>query len=126
MLDLKNIILSDELHFNVMNKPNRPIFRKLPTTKPEFQLSTPLHFAKGAALIITKELYFAMLEHIFQDEQNSDIWFQHDGASAHTALMAMEWLKSRFQNQIISGRNEFPWPDISLKLSPLIYFDEVM
>ena len=59
------------------------------------------------ALTITKERYVAMFEHVFQDEQNSDIWFQQDGTPAHTSLMAMDWMKSRFQNQIISARSDF-------------------
>ena len=49
----------------------------------------------GAAITITIERYFAMLEHGFQDEQNSDVWFKQDGAPAHTSLMAIEWLNSR-------------------------------
>ena len=57
----------------------------------------------GAAFTIIEERYVALLEHVFQDEQNSDIWFKQDGAPAHTSLMAVEWLKSRFQNQIMSG-----------------------
>ena len=36
--------------------------------------------------------------------------------------MAMELMKSRFQNQIISGRSEFPWPSRTPDLSPLDFF----
>ena len=38
-----------------------------------------------AALTITTERYVALLEHVFQDEQNSETWFQHDDAPAHTS-----------------------------------------
>ena len=96
MTTAAGIIFSDESHFYVISKPKRQNFRKWSTTKPEFQVSTPLHSAKvtvwcgltatgiigpsfyedpetGAALTITKERYVSMLEHVFQDEQNSDI-----------------------------------------------------
>ena len=76
----------------------------------------------GAAHTITKERYVATFEHVFQDEQNSVIWFQQDSTPAHTSLIAMEWLWSRFQNKIISGRSEFPQPARSPDLSPHDFF----
>ena len=96
ILDLKDTIFSDESHFYIMSKPNRQNFRKLSSTKPEIKVSKPLHSVKvtvwcvvtapkiiglflyedletGAALTITEERYVTMLEHVFQDEHNSDI-----------------------------------------------------
>ena len=61
----------------------------------------------GAAVTITKERYVDMLEHNFQDEQDSELWFQLDGAPAHTSRMAMDWLNSGFQNKLISNKYEF-------------------
>ena len=40
------MIFSDDWHFYVMNESNRQNFKKWSTTKPEFQVSTPLHSAK--------------------------------------------------------------------------------
>ena len=44
----------------------------------------------GAALTIANEQYVAMVEFVFQDEQNSRNWFYQDGAPSHTSLRAME------------------------------------
>ena len=66
-----------------------------------------------------KERYVQMLEHIFVDEQDSELWFQQDGAPPHTSRMAMDWLNSRFQNQLISNKCEFSWPARSPDLSPV-------
>ena len=63
-----------------------------------------------------------MLEHIFRDEQDSELWFQQDGAPAHTSRMAMGWLNLRLQNQLISNKCEFSWPARSPDLSPLDFY----
>ena len=36
-----------------------------------------------------------------------DIWFQQDSATAHTSVIARDWLKSRFGNKVISHRTDF-------------------
>ena len=48
ILDLKNINLSDESHFFVNGMSNRQNFTMWSATKPEFQVSIPLHSAKMA------------------------------------------------------------------------------
>lgn len=53
---------------------------------------------------------------------HSDIWFQQDGATAHTSSKARAWLKSRFGNKVISHLTDFPWPARSPDLSPLDFF----
>ena len=51
-----------------------------------------------------------------------DVWFQQDGATSHTSSPALEWLKSRFGDKIISQRTEFSWSVTSPDPSPLDYF----
>ena len=46
ILDLKTILFSDEAHLYVMIESNRQKLMNWSTTKPEFQVSTPLHPAK--------------------------------------------------------------------------------
>ena len=49
-------------------------------------------------------------------------WFQQDGATSHTTVECLHWLKETFQNRLISHKSEFPWPPRSPDLSPLDFF----
>ena len=74
---------------------------------------------------ITKEWYTDMLTQIFPEDSesvDSSTVFQQDGAPAHTSRMAMEFLKNRFPNRLISKNSDFLWPPRSLDLNPLDFF----
>jgi hypothetical protein len=51
----------------------------------------------------------------------SIIWFQQDGATAHTARASMEVIQEMFPEHIISLRSELPWPACSPDLSACDY-----
>ena len=45
-----------------------------------------------------------------------------DGAPAYTSKMAIEWLKDRFPEKLISLKSEFIWPPRSPDLNPLDFY----
>ena len=47
----------------------------------------------GNACTITTETYIEMLETVMNVDITPDIWFQQDGATAHTSVIARDWLK---------------------------------
>ena len=62
----------------------------------------------GNACTVTTDTYIEMLETFMSGYLHPDIWFQQDGATAHTSLKARAWLKSRFGNKVISHLTDFP------------------
>ena len=50
----------------------------------------------GNARTVNSEAYIEMLIALMTDNIHPDIWFQQDGATAHTSLPAIDWLKNRF------------------------------
>ncbi len=50
------------------------------------------------------------------------LYWQQDGATAHTARIVMDFLKEQFGDRIISRRSNHPWPASSPDLSPLDFF----
>ena len=63
---------------------------------------------QGEALTINGDRYRAMLnEFLFtkiQEEHIGNIWFQHKGATCHTAEATLDVLRSVFEDRIISRR----------------------
>ena len=51
-----------------------------------------------------------------------DVWFQQDGATAHTARASMELLREHFPGRLISLRGDLPWPTRSPYLTPCDFF----
>ena len=49
-------------------------------------------------------------------------YFQQDGAPCHCSTDALEFLKQKFSNRVISRRTDCPWPARSPDLSPLDYW----
>ena len=144
-LDIKSIIFSDESHIHLNKFMNKQNFRMWSRNKPMVVFEKPLHSLKvtvwcgmsgnrlygpfffedaqtGNACTITKETYIEMLETVMNVDITPDIWFQQDGATAHTSVIARDWLKSRFGNKVISHRTDFLWPARSPDLSPLDFF----
>jgi hypothetical protein len=50
------------------------------------------------------------------------MWFQQDGATAHTARASTEVVREMFLEHVISLRGEIPWPARSPDLSASDYF----
>ena len=76
----------------------------------------------GNAFTITTETYIEMLETVMNVDITPYVWFQQDGATAHTSVIAKDWLKWRFGNKVISHRTDFPWQAKSPDLSPFNFF----
>ena len=54
--------------------------------------------------------------------ENATVWFQQDGATAHTAKKSMDVLRGLFPAHLISLRGDIGWPVRSPDLSPCDYF----
>jgi hypothetical protein len=50
------------------------------------------------------------------------MWFQHDGAPAHNAIIARHHLNHEFPRRWIGRGSEFPWPARSPDLNPLDFY----
>ena len=55
-------------------------------------------------------------------KSGKDITFQQDGAPPHWRTEVLDWLSSKFGNNIISYKTARPWPAKSPDLSPLDYW----
>jgi hypothetical protein len=51
-----------------------------------------------------------------------DVWFQQDGATAHTSRVSMTVLWQHFPGSLISLRGDLHWPARSPDLTPCDYF----
>ena len=147
-LDPADIIFSDESHVYLSSSPNKQNSRLWRAKKPEIRVHVPLHSMKvtvwgglsgsrvfgpyyyeeeetGKATTVTKERYTAMLSEIFpedSDEIGCNPVFMQDGAPAHTSRVAMDWLKNRFGDKLISNKSDFIWPPRSPDLNPLDFY----
>ena len=96
----------------------------------EFGVLGPYFFEdkNGSTVTITSTHYIEMLENFLQPqlkELAADvevIWFQQDGATAHTAQRTMCYLREHFPRYIISHRGNIPWPARSPDLAPCDFF----
>jgi hypothetical protein len=50
---------------------------------------------------------------------NHTLWFQQDGATAHTAVFNIAALRRLFQQRVISRFGDLPWPARSPDLTAL-------
>ena len=55
-------------------------------------------------------------------EDNNAVWFQQDGATAHTAGETIDLLREIFGERLVSKNSEFSWPPRSPDLSAPDYF----
>ncbi|GFV33443.1 uncharacterized protein TNCV_139171 [Trichonephila clavipes] len=95
----KRILFSDEAHFwlnGYVNKQNCRIWSK---ANPQVYVETPLH-----------------------PEKLTELWFQQDGATCHTARATIDLLKDTFGDHLISRFGPVNWPPRSCDLTPLDYF----
>ena len=79
----------------------------------------PYFFFLNLDTAAVKESYNATFQQFFGYVQETDVWFQQDGATWQTAKMSMDWLRSRFQNRIISIKPNVFRPPKLPELSPL-------
>lgn len=74
---------------------------------------------RGEAVTVTGARYRPMLQNFLRPavQNYPQLWFQQDGATAHTARETMAILQDIFGDLIISRRSAFSWPSRSPDLS---------
>ncbi|GFX86922.1 histone-lysine N-methyltransferase SETMAR [Trichonephila clavipes] len=96
----KRILFSDEAHFWLNGYVNKQNCRIWSEANPQGYVETPsLH-----------------------PEKLTELWFQQDGATCHTARATIDLLKDTFGDHLISRFGPVNWPPRTYDLTPLDYF----
>lgn len=145
---IANLIMTDEAHFYLNGDVNKQNCRIWASENPREIHEHPLHPVKvtvwcgitssriigpyffedvdGNTVTVNGNRYRQMLQEYFfpevEDMNTENIWFQQDGATAHTARETMDMLRMNFPQRVISRFGDVPWPPRSPDLSPLDFF----
>ena len=82
----------------------------------------------GRAVAVNSARYTEMLRTFLEPElqrlgvENQTLWFQRDGAMAHTARTAMRVLNEMFPARVMSRRGIIEWPARSPDLNTFNFF----
>lgn len=80
----------------------------------------------GRAVTVNSERYLTMIQEFFVpalgDLELDSVWFQQDGATAHTDTDTMDFLRKAFPGRLVSPGGDVNWPERSPDLSPCDYF----
>ncbi|GFY07082.1 histone-lysine N-methyltransferase SETMAR [Trichonephila clavipes] len=95
----RRILFSDEAHFWLNGYVNKQNCRIWSEANPQGYDETPLY-----------------------PEKLTELWFQQDGATCHTARSTIDLLKDTFGDRLISRFGPVNWPPRSCDLTPLDYF----
>ena len=137
---LNDIWFSDEANILLSGKVNRKNSIFWGTSAPNEVLQRPLHSKKcttwvamskhgiigpfwfedenGEPLTVMKEQYVEGLQQYWTalGHQNRGSfkrdchWFEHDGATPHTANVTLEWLNQPFPQRLVSRHQDPEWP----------------
>ena len=83
---------------------------------------------EGATVTVTSERYVEMLRNFLHPQLQSlrvnmeEMWFQQDGATAHTARASMTVVRQMFPQHVVSRFGDVPWPPCSPDLSACDFF----
>ena len=79
---------------------------------------------EGVTVTVTAQRYQQMIENCLRPtiHGNPEMWFQQDGATAHTARQSMTLLRGLFGERLISRISGFNWPSRSLDLTAPDFF----
>lgn len=141
------VFFSDEAHFHLSGCVNKQNMRYWSANNPRELHEKPLHSARVTvwcalskvgiigpyffeenerAVTVNSERYVNMIENFFvpnlEEIDAEDVWFQQDGATAHTARIAMRVLRENFPGRLISLRGDLPWPARSPDLAPCDFY----
>jgi hypothetical protein len=143
------LVMSDEAHFHLNGAVNRHNCRYWAAENPRQLHENPLHSPKvtvwcavakfgvigpyffeenRVTVTVTSERYIQMVNNLFIPElqrrgiDRQLLWFQQDGATAHTARPSMTVLRRLFPYRLISRFGDVPWPPRSPDLSICDFF----
>ena len=140
------VFFRDEAHFHISGCVNKQNMRYWSGANPREIHQRPLHSdwvtvwcaisrigiigsyffdEDDRAVTVNSEQYVAMIQEFFAPalELNAGlVWFQQDGAMAHTARRSMAVLREMFPGRLISLRGDISWPARSPDLTPCDYF----
>lgn len=143
---ISNLIMGDEAHFHLSGYVNKQNMRFWGTENPRVVHQCCLHPVKvtiwcgvhaekvlgpyffeddtGNTLTVNGERYREMLENFVRPavEDTPEVWWQQDGATAHTSGPTMELLRQIFGRRIISRNSEINWPSRSPDLTAPDFF----
>ena len=142
---------SDEAHFHLSGSVNKQNFRYWAANNPKIIHERPLHSPKvtvwcavsqfgvvgpyffeeeEVTVTVNSTRYVSMLRNFLQPKLDEiveehglgDLWFQQDGATAHTARISLDVLREMFPGRLVSLRGDVGWPARSPDLSICDYF----
>ena len=141
------VFFSDEAHFHISGCVNKQNMRFWNDANPHELHQKPLHCERvtvwcaisRAAIIgpyffeenedtvtVNAVRYREMITTFFlpklEEMDIGDVWFQQDGATAHTAQASMKLLREHFPERLISLKGDLPWPAKSPDLAPCDFF----
>lgn len=141
------LLSSDEAHFHLTGAVNKQNFRYWAEQNPRELHEQPLHSprvtvwcavgdfgvigpyffeAEGITVTVNSDRYVHMLETFLRPKLEEidaeDVWFQQDGATAHTSRRSLGVLREMFPDRLISLRGDLGWPARSPDLSPCDFF----
>ena len=150
ILAKKNIIFSDEAHFDLGGYVNKQNSRFWGTENPHAYIEEPTHPKRvtfwcgfwsrfiigqfffeneqGEAATVNSDRYWAMLNDFLftkiEEKDIGNIWFQKDSAmwQWHTAEATLNVWRPVFEDRIVSRRADVVWPPRSCDLTPLDYY----
>ncbi|GFV71657.1 uncharacterized protein TNCV_3534471 [Trichonephila clavipes] len=120
----KRILFSNEAHFWLNGYVNKQNCRIWSEANPEVYVETPLHAEK---LTLWCVLWAGGIigPYFFKNDEGhnvTELRFQQDGATCHTARATINLLKDTFGDRLISRFGPVNWPPRSCDLTPLDYF----
>lgn len=145
---IDSLLMSDEAHFLLSGSVNKQNCRFWGTENPQKLHQRPLHSPKltvwcgistsgiigpfffrdstGATCTVTAERYVTMLRDFvtpaIQQHPHPLLWYQQDGATAHTARTSLAELQRLFPGHLISRFGDVPWPARSPDLTAPDFF----
>ncbi|PNF43879.1 hypothetical protein B7P43_G02806 [Cryptotermes secundus] len=129
-LDISNRSMRRILHAHLHFHP----YKMVVSDEAHFYLSScrvgvigPYFFEEdNHAVTVNSQRYVIMFENFFEpalEEMHlGNVWFQQDGATAHTARASMTDLRAKFPGRLISLRGDIPWAAHSPDLTPCDFF----
>lgn len=143
---IHHLIMSDEAHFQLNGFVNKQNCRIWGIENPRVVHQRQLHPLKctvwcaitsqriigpfffedndGNGVTVNGERYRDMVQNFLRPalSDNREMWFQQDGATAHTARATMQLLRQIFGERLISKNSAFNWPARSPDLTAPDYF----